>query len=258
MTTVQRHHLHRTITVICMSNKKCLLGICDGSDYVIVKLAADQYRESYQECECVEHKERLRIFGQRMAPLKWAAIPDTFAPGGFDSFDQSLQPKAYDVAVKWSVDPVGWVFLCGPPGTGKTHLSAAANRVQLKRTRTAVLLSVPAMISALRPNEKTNSAAIMNQLKSIDCLGLDDLGAQRNTEWVTEQIFTLVDYRSMHNLSTFFTSNPNIDELATSPGWDRITDRIIEQSVMVKMQPGSYRRTIAKNRLNQNRMETHE
>lgn len=185
-------------------------------------------------------------FQQQMKPLQWATIPDEYAAGGFDSFDQSAQKNAFDIVLEWSKTLTGWVFLFGDVGTGKTHLSAAAIRIALQQIKTAALLSVPSLIAALRPNKKNDPAAVMDLLKSIDVLGIDDLGAQRNTEWVTEQIFTLIDYRAMHKLPTIITSNQDIDELEEFPGWDRIGDRIVEQSAMVKMKPGSYRRIIAK------------
>ncbi len=44
----------------------------------------------------------------------------------------------------------------------------------------------------LRPQPGSNIDKKIEALKTVDLLVLDDLGAQRNTEWVTERIFVKI------------------------------------------------------------------
>ena len=56
---------------------------------------------------------------------------------------------------------------------------------------------------------------------------LDDLGAEKVTEYVRQSLYTLINKRYLDNLPTFFTSNLSLDEIAARLD-DRISSRIFE------------------------------
>ena len=61
--------------------------------------------------------------------------------------------------------------------------------------------TVPDLMDDLRPKHGETSDRQMKQietLKTIDLLLLDDLGAQRNTEWVTERLFIILMRYKQH------------------------------------------------------------
>jgi len=64
------------------------------------------------------------------------------------------------------------------------------------------------------------------EIAKIPVLLVDDLGAERYTEWVQEQIVQLLDYRYRNNLSTIITSNLNLKELRDKVG-ERIYSRVV-------------------------------
>ncbi|MBQ1648626.1 MAG: hypothetical protein II047_09280 [Bacteroidales bacterium] len=43
---------------------------------------------------------------------------------------------------------------------------------------------------------------------------LDDLGAERMSEWVGEQVFAMINYRSQNSLQTIITTNYGLNALA--------------------------------------------
>ena len=55
---------------------------------------------------------------------------------------------------------------------------------------------------------------IFNEIKTADLLLIDDIGAETVTSWSRDEILgTILQYRMENDLSTFLTSNLNIEEL---------------------------------------------
>ena len=50
------------------------------------------------------------------------------------------------------------------------------------------------------------TAEILRSVQRAPCLVLDDLGAERMSEWVGEQVFAILNYRSNHELKTIIYS----------------------------------------------------
>ena len=59
----------------------------------------------------------------------------------------------------------------------------------------------------------------------MDLLHIDDLGAEHRTEWVLEQLYTIINGRYEDERSTIVTSNLGPDELAEQLG-ERIVSRL--------------------------------
>ena len=56
----------------------------------------------------------------------------------------------------------------------------------------------------------------LKYLQNVDILLLDDIGAENVTVWGRDEILgTILQYRMNNKLTTFFTSNLNIQELET-------------------------------------------
>ncbi|OPE79445.1 hypothetical protein BEU27_05120, partial [Bacillus anthracis] len=68
------------------------------------------------------------------------------------------------------------------------------------------------------------------------------------TEWVEEKLFNIIDGRYRKELPTLYTSNLEPKELKNQVG-KRSYDRMVETSLTVKNEAASYRREIAKQRL---------
>lgn len=128
-------------------------------------------------------------------------------------------------AIKWltnfvknySKDQKG-LFLHGNFGSGKTYLiSAAFNELAKKDVRSVIvyypefLRSLKASFNASEPDEFEHK---FNLIKKTQILLIDDLGAEAVTSWNRDEILgSLLQYRMQENLTTFITSNLNIDEL---------------------------------------------
>ena len=86
--------------------------------------------------------------------------------------------------------------------------------------------------------------SINDKIKTENILLLDDLGAEKQTDWVLEILYRLINYRYEQMLPTFFSSNYSLQELSEKIG-DRVVSRIVEKCDIVKIE-GEDRRLLRK------------
>lgn len=66
----------------------------------------------------------------------------------------------------------------------------------------------------------------LEMVKKCKLLIVDDIGAEKVTEWVRERIVSIINTRSSNGLSTIYTSNLSLKGLTDKLGDDRISSRI--------------------------------
>ena len=109
------------------------------------------------------------------------------------------------------------LFLHGSFGSGKTFLiSCLLNELARKNYKT-VLIYYPELLNKLKSSFDNNGETykeLLEEVKKCDILLIDDIGAESVTNFNRDEILgTILQYRMENNLSTFITSNLNIEEL---------------------------------------------
>ncbi len=106
------------------------------------------------------------------------------------------------------------VYLHGNFGTGKTFIIASLfNELRSKFGITTEIVYVPELLRNLKENFDEIGDKI-NYLENVDILLLDDIGAEKVTEWGRDEIIgTILQTRMNNEMPTFFTSNLTINEL---------------------------------------------
>jgi DNA replication protein DnaC len=89
---------------------------------------------------------------------------------------------------------------------------------------------------------------VIKALLECDLLILDDIGAEKVTDWGEETLFNIIDDRDRKEFPIFYTSILQPKELLDKLG-KRSYDRMIETRVMIENKAMSYRRAIAKERM---------
>lgn len=106
------------------------------------------------------------------------------------------------------------LYLHGNFGTGKTYLICALlNELKNKYNVRVEVIYVPELLRRLKENLYLVGEKL-DYLENVDILFLDDIGAEKVTEWGRDEILgTILQTRMNRRMPTFFTSNLNIKEL---------------------------------------------
>ena len=106
------------------------------------------------------------------------------------------------------------LYLHGNFGTGKTYILASLlNELKNKYNIRIEIVYFPELLRNLKENLYTVSDKL-NYLENVDILLIDDLGAEKVTDWGRDEILgTILQTRMNKNMITFFTSNLTEDEL---------------------------------------------
>lgn len=136
------------------------------------------------------------------------------------------------------------VFLSGECGTGKTHLAVAlmnwwyANRYTGRSLRgSALFLSAVEFFIALKNtfgDSGTSEDSVLSRYSSTPFLLIDDLGAEKISDWSRQQFFTLIDRRYRNKLQTIITSNLDLTQVCEMID-DRISSRILEMGTVLRL-----------------------
>ena len=152
-----------------------------------------------------------------------ACIPPNYANASFDNF---MLPQDNHIARRSLADSLvivrsytrefphgdkpGLLFL-GDPGTGKTHLAVAAMRSLIARGFEGLFYDYQSLLERIRSSydsasQISDKAAYRNALDA-EILLLDDLGAQRITDWTEDTVTSIITHRCNNKKPLIATTN---------------------------------------------------
>ena len=141
------------------------------------------------------------------------------------------------------------IYLYGDAGTGKTHLSACIAN-ELVNSLYSVLFTnlggLSRMIKDTFRGRGETEASILQKIREVDFLIIDDLGSERVKKdetdlWTQELLFTIVNERYSELMPIIFTSNYSLKELAKRGVSVKTLDRIAEICEPMKLSGKSFR-----------------
>ncbi|HEY8082405.1 MAG TPA: ATP-binding protein [Solirubrobacterales bacterium] len=210
----------------------CPLGSCDGSGWILGP------EDVARPCECREQRlGRSRVRGIA------SVIPPRYRGVSFDrppvsSMARDMSTRHVVNAVQTFVDELDeklalgeGMWLMGNTGTGKTTLGMLVAREALAAGKTVAIYFTPKLLTRIRQTYQAADSedaydAFFKRLTSVDLLYIDDLGAERHTDWVIEQLYALVNERYEAKRSMLVTSNADSDE---DKGKEPLVDKGLQQ-----------------------------
>jgi len=171
-------------------------------------------------CICrVEGAGARRLAAARIPPRYEAC---TFA--NFDLLENSLvwaKGQAEELVAGYPVESRRGMLFLGPPGAGKTHLAVSVLReLVTEKGASGLFYDYCDLLRAIQAtwdrDSEVSQAEILNPVKEVEVLLLDDLGAMRPTLWVQEMLFHILNARYNDDKTTILTSNHL--ETAAGPG----------------------------------------
>jgi DNA replication protein DnaC len=125
------------------------------------------------------------------------------------------------------------VWFMGDTGTGKTTLAMLIASEAIKAGKSVGIYFTPKLLTRIRQTyqeaESENAyGRFFERLASVDLLYIDDLGSERHTDWVVEQLYAVVNERYENQRAMLVTSNAEGD---VDKGQQQLEDQIGRRTV---------------------------
>jgi DNA replication protein DnaC len=201
--------------------------VCDGSGFVF-----DEDTNTAFDCRC----RRQRVALAKARSLS-AVIPRRYRDVAFDRPPVTeIDPQVvtathrYADAINDKLDAGRGLWFMGPVGTGKTTLAMLVSKAALKAGRSVAIYSLPRLLNEIRDTHRAERSHLdlLDRLIGVDLLHIDDVGAERTTDWVLEELYSIINGRYEDQRAVVITTNILDREALCEQITERTVSRLTE------------------------------
>ncbi|HEY2654061.1 MAG TPA: ATP-binding protein [Solirubrobacteraceae bacterium] len=205
----------------------CPFAVCDGSGFVF-----DEDTNTAFDCRC----RRQRVALAKARSLS-AVIPRRYRDVAFDrppvtEIDPQVvtATRRYADAINDKLDAGRGLWFMGPVGTGKTTLAMLVSKAALKAGRSVAIYSLPRLLNEIRDTHRAERSHLdlLDRLIGVDLLHIDDVGAERTTDWVLEELYSIINGRYEDQRAVVITTNILDREALCEQITERTVSRLTE------------------------------
>lgn len=201
-----------------------------------------------RKAEEAEHKRQEKML--RIQKLRRMGFPDQEMSTWTFANDDRTNEKVTSIALKYVENfeemrkrGKGIVFY-GKVGTGKTYISACIANALIDRGYACLVTNFARLVNTIN-GMYDGKQEYIDGLSRFDLLVIDDLAAERDTEYMNEIVQNIIDSRYRAGLPTIITTNLTNDELKNPADIrkQRTYSRVLEMCIPVEVQ-GTDRRKV--------------
>jgi len=210
------------------SSERCTLGICDGSGFVY-----DEATNTAYACRC-----RPQLVARAKARSLSAVIPRLYRDVAFERPPVTdIEPsvvatvRRFTDSIDERLDAGHGLWFMGPVGTGKTTLAMLVSKAAISTGRSVAIYSLPRLLNEIREQTHRPDRShldLLDRLAAVDLLHIDDVGAERKTDWVLEELYSLINARYQDSRSITITTNIDSRDALGEQIGERTVSRLIE------------------------------
>jgi DNA replication protein DnaC len=187
-------------------NDACPFHLCDGTGF-----RYDEASNTAYDCRCRPQ----RVAFAKASSLS-AVIPRRYRDVAFErapvtEIDPQIvaATKRFAAEIDRQLDHGRGLWFMGPVGTGKTTLAMLVSKAALKSGRSVAIYSLPRLLNEIRDTHRPERSHLdlLDRLTAVDLLHIDDVGAERKTDWVLEELYSIVNARYEDQRSIVITTN---------------------------------------------------
>lgn len=238
-------------------------GTCKTPKQAALRVAGRELKPLCM-CECEKSKfeaqkqeEKQRKEQERIKAMRKEAIHDAEIHKWTFENDNGCNPNSIQYAKRY-VD--AWekmlrenigVLFWGDTGVGKTYSAACIANYLVDNKISVHMTSFPRLINELSGFHIEDKNEYIDNLNKYKLLIIDDLGAERTSDYALEIVYNVIDGRYRANMPLIITTNLSLEEIKNPKDlkFKRIYDRILEMCVPLLFKGESVRPNIAKEKI---------
>lgn len=219
-----------------------ILGV-EHKPMCMCKCESERYEQEKREAE-----QRSKI--QRLETLRKEGFPDADLEKCTFESDDGANEKIIKIAKKY-VDNFAemkrrnkGLLLYGGVGTGKTFVAACIANALITKGIPCLVTNFSRLINTIQ-GQRDNRQEYIDSLCQFDLLVIDDLAAERDTEYMQETVMNIIDSRYRSGLPLIVTTNLTVNQIKNPEDIrkSRIYSRLMGMCIPIEVQGTDRRKT---------------